>query len=115
MSKEPLYPHIPKGRQESLELMARNVGNVLAGARMRGTSFAKLNWREMPSVMAGGKPTFFITDTPLGKRWVVWDRVERMWVVKGEQTAPRGEAPTLGRFPSVESGKKFVEIESAGR
>jgi hypothetical protein len=68
-----------------------------------------IKWREMPSVTTGGKPTFFVADTPWGKRWVAWNRVERKWLVTGEQEAPRGESPVYGKFNTAEEGKRFVE------
>lgn len=68
-----------------------------------------LSWQEMPSVTSGGKRTFFVTDTPQGKRWVVWSKIEQKWLVTGEQTRPKGESPIYGRFNSSVEGKKFVE------
>jgi len=72
---------------------------------------ATLGWREMPSVSPGGKGSFFVADTPHGRRWVVWDRLEQKWIVHGGQSAPKGESPIYGRFSTSNAGKRFVESQ----
>jgi hypothetical protein len=88
---------------ESVLKYLEDTGVLESGKRI------SLRWHEMPSVTTGGKPTFFVADTPWGKRWVVWDRVERKWSVTGEQQPPKGESPVYGYFNSAGEGKQFVE------
>jgi hypothetical protein len=88
---------------ESVLKYLEDTGVLESGKRI------SLKWREIPSVTTGGKPTFFMANTPWGTRWVVWDREKRRWSVTGEQRPPKGEAPVYGYFDSAGEGKLFVE------
>ncbi len=68
-----------------------------------------LNWKKVPSVRPGGKPYFYVSITPHGKRTVVWDRLTWKWALLGDQEPPRGEAPVLGLFATASAAMKFAE------
>lgn len=63
-------------------------------------------WRKVPSATAGGKPHFWVATTAQGRRWVQWDRVNRLWAVSDEQGL------VMGNFKTEALAKQFAE--SAG-
>ncbi len=68
-----------------------------------------IKWNKYPTVRPGGKTYFYVAFTEDGKRSVVWDRLQELWAVTGEQEPPHGHVRTLGLFKTADKAMKFVE------
>lgn len=66
---------------------------------------AKLRWKRCPATTSGGKRFFWFAHTPLGVRWVVWDRDRKSWVVQGAGNLH------LAEVASPEAGKRRAQDE----
>ena len=72
---------------------------------------AKADWQKVPSVRPGGKDYFYVTQTPIGKRSIVWDRQTESYAVQDEQHWDGKQYVHDIDIPvkSIEAGKKLVE------
>ena len=73
----------------------------------------KLRWAKCPAVRKGGKPYFYFTHTPQGKRWVVWDRNLQSWIITDESKWDTKKCCYVNNIhvltKSAQQGKQLVE------
>ncbi len=67
-----------------------------------------IKWDKTLSVAPGGKGYFYTANTPRGRVWVVWDRVNKKWKVDHDSGKPSHESIKHERFKTAEEGLKAV-------
>jgi hypothetical protein len=67
-----------------------------------------IKWQRVPAVWTGGSLFFHTAETPIGRRWIIWDRRIKSFTVQDEKDM---------RVPvkSVAEGKRIVEEQINGR
>jgi hypothetical protein len=66
-------------------------------------------WGKFPSVFTGGKKFFLIAETSIGKRWIIWSRRIKSYVVQDEHVI------MCIPVKSIAEGKRIVEEQVNGR
>jgi len=64
-------------------------------------------WKQVPSVMTGGKPYFYVRRSIVGMLRIVWNRQIKAWV--GEYEGPLYTRDAMGPFKSANAGKLHLD------
>ena len=72
----------------------------------------KINWTKVPEVVPGGKQYFYTAETPIGRFWIVWDRVRKNYVVQDESYYAHGQYRHLVNHSvrDIKEGKLIVQL-----